>query len=149
MKITARLLLFLTLASCDNESKEGKILISNNFAASHPEWVVGKDTIIKNVNIKFHDFAVPAHIKWVVAKDTSGCLRISYYQIVQKESIAKVQISDVTSWFVPCAIKFESTDERRFETMIINARMSTNKGLKEYKSEGSIAEINGIGEYQQ
>jgi hypothetical protein len=134
--------------SCNAEKYESKVLMVQDFSIKHPEWKVTGDTINKDINIEFQNFKMPANIRWLVAEDTSGCLKISYIRLTKYETTEEFKISNVKTSSIECGMKFESDDERKFETMLITGDIVANKGVKEYNFKGTIGHINGIGDYQ-
>lgn len=134
-----------TLCSCSNKPQT-KVVFTKDFLAENPQWQISKDTVSKEFEIGFEDIKEPMKISWTAAKDQTGCLRIASlkFENVNKES--QLKIENIKTSAIECAMKFDSPDTTRFETLVLSADYSTFKNIKEYAYRGSIITIMGNGE---
>jgi hypothetical protein len=141
-------LLSFVLLSCKAKTTGVDNLFVKKFASEHPEWQVSRDTIIRNITIRFQEFAIPAKISLLPAKEPSDCLRIGYLRLDRTGGDEDIKIFNVTTASLPdCVLKFNSDDEQRFEVMLILGEASGYKGIKKYSFKGNLGSINGLGEY--
>lgn len=145
-KLVYSALIVNLICACHSRVAPAKVLVAKDFAKDQPDWKVLKDTISKEVNIGFEGIKVPARISWLAATDSSGCLRVAFFRVDRKESEGNMDIKITNISRVPCAMKWESNDEIRFETLIFSGEYSAHKGIKHYNFKGTIGKVQGNGE---
>ncbi|WP_316846520.1 hypothetical protein [Pedobacter psychrodurus] len=134
------------LFSCKENLAPTSTLFEKDFAASHKEWKIMQDTFKKDTLMGYKNLEVPIRISWVAALDTSKCHRIAYFKLERLPSDAGITIQNVRTSSIPCSTKWESEDERRFEMLLFFGMYKAKKGIKEYRFEGQIGKVSGIGE---
>ncbi|MCF2874029.1 MULTISPECIES: hypothetical protein [unclassified Tenacibaculum] len=140
------LLTAIILTGCNSsEKKHGNIYIKD-FSSENPDWKTTKDTISKTLVFEEENFKLPLKVLWVPAIGKDNCLHIGFLKIDRIDSNNKIKISEISTSKLPCALKWESNDQRRFESLVINCKIDTRIGIKAYTFDGSIGTINGIGE---
>lgn len=136
----------LMLTACD-KTVPSKKLFSKDLAAQHPEWKKLNDTTKVDTIFEFEGLKVPVTFSWTTANDMDGCLHIAYLEMKQREGESGGEILGLKEASIPCGMKFESQDTRRFETIILTGKFNGRKGIKKYNYNGPFITIRGNGEY--
>ena len=134
------------LFSCKENLAPTSTLFEKDFATGHKEWKIMQDTFKKDTLMGYKDLEVPIRISWVAALDASKCHRIAYFKLERLPSDAGITIQKVRTSSITCSTKWESEDERLFETLLFFGIYKAKKGIKEYRFEGQIGKVSGTGE---
>lgn len=140
------LVLCFIICSCTHKS-ESKVLFSEDFTAKNPQWKISGDTITEEFQIGFKHRKEPVKVSWGTAKDSEGCLRIAFVKLENVNNESHLKIKNLKTSKIGCAMKFNSPDTTRFETLILFAEYSTFKNVKEYSYRGPLITIMGNGEF--
>ena len=135
----------LTVFGCDKSSNK-EYLFTKDFLQDNAGWEIEKDTISKTLVFEKENFKLPLEVIWVPAIDENHCYRIGYMRIKRMDSNKKINVSNFSVSNIPCAMKWESEDQRRFESILMKCTIETKVGIKEYNFDGTIGTINGLGE---
>lgn len=149
MKVYYYLLVLFTLHSCqsDKKSKNDIIIFTEDFSIKHPDWKIIDDTTKIDTVFRFEKFEVPVQYSWAMAKDKEDCLHIRYFEFSGKDNNTSKVISEVRASQIQCAMKFESDDTLRFETLLVQGKFEDRKGIKTYTYTGPFITIRGNGQY--
>ncbi len=102
----ATIVIALLIACSGNGTEvERTTLITENFAAQHPEWEVSKDTTVKDFILKGKfksGHEIPFRLKWTTAVDSAGVTQIAFCQFDRmggsdKVAVDSVVLSELTS----------------------------------------------------
>ncbi|RXM52881.1 MULTISPECIES: hypothetical protein [unclassified Chryseobacterium] len=143
---TSILTLFTCIAICSCNAPKEKVVYTKDFLSENPKWQISNNTTNKEFEIGFEDRKEPMKISWTTAKDQTGCLRIASLTLENVNSKSQLKIENIKTSKLECAMKFDSPDTTRFETLIVSADYSTFKNIKEYTYRGPIITIMGNGE---
>lgn len=143
---TSILILFACVTICSCNAPKEKVVYTKDFLSENPQWQISNNTASKEFEIGFEDIKEPMKISWTSAKDQTGCLRIASLKLENINNKSRLKIENIKTSKLECAMKFNSPDTTRFETLIVSADYSIFKNIKEYTSRGSIITIMGNGE---
>jgi hypothetical protein len=92
---------------------------------------------------------VPIRIDWSTAKDELGCLRIVDLKVQRTGGNPSLVINGVHhSAIKECAMEWESKDETRFQTVVVDVNYKTRVGIKTHSFSGGIVSLQGNGKFK-
>src|SRR5688572_5380219 len=128
--------------SC-NTQETNLVLLSEDLAKKHTEWkVIPENKFNHNFVFDNETGKVPLNVNWTIAQDTiSNCYKIASFKLERIGGASKAAFSDISSEFIECAMKMDSEDTTRFESILIKGTYKTLKGLKTYSYSGPLVII--------
>ncbi|MDR0830649.1 MAG: hypothetical protein LBN95_11155 [Prevotellaceae bacterium] len=153
--LTTSVVLVLLLAVCAyarfyfpvNKNSVPMTELSDNIAASHPDWKILPDTLRKEVIVKAgysNEYEVPFRFEWVNAIDSTDTYRIAYYKL-ERTDASKVVVSDIN--FRMSGVGFISGDKRRTEIAEISFGTYARSGIRTADYCHSFY-FNALGDYE-
>jgi hypothetical protein len=98
--ITSATIAIALLFACSNNKGtevERTTLLSENFAAKHPDWQLFNDTIVKDLMLKLSfkpKTEIPFRFMFATATDMAGVPRVAFYQL---DRMGGTDMAEVTS----------------------------------------------------
>lgn len=92
--------------------------------------------------------SVPVRIIWTAGRDAMGCIKIINLKVERTGGNTDLVIDPVTHNIIQnCGAETKSTDETKFQTIVIKLQYKTSKGFSDYSFKGAVASIQGNGKF--
>lgn len=135
----------ICLLACTSSKKSKRVLLEEDFISDNTGWII-QDTLTEEFAFTYQELKMPLKVTWVTAKDEAGCLRVAKLKLEKTQKKNPFDFEDIQTSKMACAMKSDSQDTTRFETVLVFGKFHTFVGDKEYNYDNSLMNIKGNGE---